>query len=111
MNFAPSKNPQVFFTQKIVCVRFTTSAESVDGPNSPGSPSEEAISGHEIDGTISIDHDTLKCRRNGKKVVDLKFQSDSDRLSALERYFGIVLDPLDAEAVRGTTADIVAANS
>lgn len=73
MNFVLLKNLQVFFMQKIVCVRFIIFVENVDGFNLFGFLLEEVIFGYEIDGIILIDYDMLKWRCNGKKVVDLKF--------------------------------------
>ena len=78
MNFAPSLSRHTFFTHKVVCVRFVTDRE-VEGTNNPGSPSEDALEGN-IDGSITINHDTLKWRRNGEKIVVIPFKKDEERV-------------------------------
>ena len=102
LNLEPWKNPSTMFTYKVVAVRFTTDKESEE---SPGSPSEGSIEG-EIDGALSLNHDQLRWRRRGKKVLHLKFQEDSERVEALKKYFGIVLAPEDVEAIEGTGSQI-----
>lgn len=104
MNFAPSTSRHTFFTHKVVAARFTTERELDDG-NLPGSPSEAALEG-EIDGSITINHDNLKWRRRGEKVVHFAFHADDDRVRALRKYFGITLADEDREAIINTTAMI-----
>ena len=104
MNFAPSKNPHSFFTHKVVAVRFTTENE-VEGADGPGSPEEAALEG-EIDGSITINHDTLKWRRHGKKVVTIPFETDQERVDAIRKYYGISLAEEDREAIMNTMAQI-----
>lgn len=110
MNFAPWLNPRSFFTHKVVAVRFTTDRE-VDGDADdagPGSPDAEACGG-EIDGALTLYHNWLKWRRNGKVVREIHFTTEAMRLAALRKYFGIVLAPEDREAIAGSAAEIVAA--
>lgn len=102
LNYSPWLSPRIHFTQKVVCVRQTTDRE-VD---EPGLSSEEAISDGFIDGSLIIDHDKLKWRRNGKTVLSKEFKSDEDRVEALKKYFGIELDVEDREAILGTIAAI-----
>ena len=106
MNFAPWLNPHSFFTHKVVANRFTTDRETDQA--SPDSASEEALGG-EIDGAITLNHDELKWRRHGKKVVHIPFRTEDDRLAAIQKYFGITLSPDDAEGIEGTAAAIGAA--
>ena len=104
MNFAPSMSRHTFFTHKVVAVRFTSDREyeSLEGP---GSASQDALTG-EIDGSITINHDVLKWRRHGKKVVVIPFKSDQERVDALKKYFGISLPEDDREAIINTAAMI-----
>ena len=104
MNFAPSRNRHTFFTHKVVANRFTTEKE-VNDDNLPGSASESALD-TEIDGALTINHDVLKWRRHGKKVVEWRFKTDDERVAALQKYFGIVLAEEDREAIQNTAAMI-----
>ena len=104
MNFEPSMNQHTFFTHKVVANRFTTDKE-VGGPGGPGSPDEDALEG-EIDGSITINHDVLKWRRHGKRVVEIPFKTEQDRIAALENYFGIILTQEEREAITNTAAQI-----
>lgn len=103
MNFQPWLDPSTFFTHKVVCVRFTTDREKQDAP--PRSPGEVEMEG-EIDGSLSLNQDVLKWRRKGEKVMELHFESEEDRVQALEKYFGIKLSDEDAESINGTAAAI-----
>ena len=102
MNFAPWLNRASFFTHKVVCARFTTDRE-FDSAGGPGSPSEDALAG-EVDGSITINHDTLKWRKDGKKIVEIPFMKDEDRVDALRKYFGIHLTDQECEAIKNTAA-------
>lgn len=108
MNFAPWRSPQTFFTHQVVGVRFTVSGEV--GPEGrrgggSGSPGEEALEG-EIDGALALNQDVLKWRRHGEKVLDVKFNSEAERLEALRMYFGIRLREEDVEAIKGAAAEV-----
>lgn len=105
MNFSPWLNPRSFFTHKVVAVRFTTSLESDKDDGGPGSPNETALEG-EIDGAVIVNHSYLKWRRYGKTVKHVEFESEDERVRALERYFGIMISQQDREAIIGTAAEI-----
>jgi len=102
MNFSPWLNPQSFFTHKVVAVRFTCSTEAEEHPGSPG---EAALEG-EIDGSLTLNQDVLKWRRQGKKVMEVKFAIEDERVEALKKYFGIVVAEEDREAIKGTAAEV-----
>ena len=104
MNFEPWLDRHTMFTHKVVAVRFTTDQE-VESAEGPGSPNEDALKG-EIDGSLTINHDVLKWRRHGKKLVEIPFKTDQDRVAALQRYFGITLADEDREAIINTAAMI-----
>lgn len=104
MNLEPWLSPHTMFTHKVVAVRFTTSRER-NGTKGPGSPYEREMDG-EIDGAITLNHDLLKWRRRGRKVVEIPFRTEGDRLEALQMYFGITLSDEDVEGIQGTAAAI-----
>lgn len=104
MNFAPWLSRQSFFTHKVVAVRFTTDREE-DSSDGPGSPNESALEG-EINGSLTINNDTLKWRRNGEKIVTWSFEKDEERVAALQKYFGIYLAEEDQAAIQNTAAMI-----
>lgn len=104
MNFAPSMSRHTFFTHKVVASRFTTEKE-VDEGELPDSPDEATLEG-EIDGSMTINHDNLKWRRRGEKVVHFEFKTEDDRVRALKKYFGITLADEDREAIISTMAMI-----
>lgn len=105
MNFAPWLNKQTFFTHKVVVVRFTTSLELIENDAEPGSPGEQELQG-EINGSITINNDVLKWRRDGNKVFEWRFKNEEERVIALRRYFGIMLDEQDREAIKFTAAEV-----
>lgn len=105
MNFAPWLNKQTFFTHKVVVVRFTTSLELIENNAEPGSPGEQELQG-EINGSITINNDVLKWRRDGNKVFEWKFKNEEERVIALRTYFGIMLDEQDREAIKFTAAEV-----
>ena len=104
MNFAPSTSRYTFFTHKVVASRFSTDKE-IDSDDLPASPGELELEG-EIDGSMTINHDNLKWRRRGEKVVHFSFKTDDDRVRSLKKYFGITLADEDREAIINTMAMI-----
>lgn len=104
LNLGPSTSRTTFFTHKVVAVRFTTDSETGDGIG-PGTPSSQELEA-DIDGSITLSHDTLKWRRHGKKTVDLKLENEQQRLEALKKYFGIALSDEEQEAIRGTSTEL-----
>ncbi|QIW95615.1 hypothetical protein AMS68_001133 [Peltaster fructicola] len=102
MNFSPWLNPRTFFTHKVVCVRFTTDREN---GTSPGSPDEAALEG-DINGTMTLNQDVFKWRKNGRKVVELKLKTEQERVDVLKQYFGIELTDEEQESILGTSAEI-----
>lgn len=103
LNLVPMTSKTTFFAWKIVCARFTLEGEATEGP---GSPEGSVLATGEIDGTLTIEHDVLKWRRHGQKVVELKFNEEHERVAALEKYFGIVLNQDDWEAIGGSAAAV-----
>lgn len=104
LNLAPGTAKNTFFTHKVVAVRFTTEGETAQG-HGPGSTGARELE-TEIDGSITLSHDTLKWRRHGKKTVDLKLENEKTRLEALNKYFGIALTDEETDAIRGTSTEL-----
>ena len=102
LNLSPWLSHKSIFTQKVMCVRFTTSQEG----NEPGMAKKDVIEGFDIDGALIVDHDKFKWRQNGKTELEVHFKSEDERVDALRKYFGIELDVEEREAVLGTTAAI-----
>ncbi|KAI1103403.1 arylamine N-acetyltransferase 3 [Jackrogersella minutella] len=105
MNLSPWKSPTSWFTRKIMLSRFTTGLEE-DGADGPGSASEREVSVGDIDGVLILFEDTLKWRRNGETKLEIKFESEAERVLAIQKYFDIQLDEQDREAIRGTVSEI-----
>lgn len=112
MNLAPWRSPASWFTQKLVVVRFTTTAEADAGDGAgPGSAAtERTLAGGDadVDGVLIMDHDRLKWRRAGVTVMERQLVTDDERVEALKRYWGIELSEEDREAIRGTVGEIKA---
>ncbi|KAL7619395.1 hypothetical protein AAE478_009934 [Parahypoxylon ruwenzoriense] len=119
MNLSPWRSPTSFFTYRVMLARFTTDLEvntnaNIEGRNGegeregggPGQASEKAVSEGNIDGVLLLFHDTLKWRRGGETRLEIRFENEDQRVEALRRYFGIVLDKEDREAIRGTAGEI-----
>ena len=106
MNFAPALSRQTFFTHKVVANRFTVAGEvGAEDERGPGSPPEDRLEG-EIDGALTLNQETLKWRRRGVKVLDVRFKNEEERIHALRKYFGIALSHEEREAIDGTAAMI-----
>ncbi|KAI0023326.1 hypothetical protein F4780DRAFT_75811 [Xylariomycetidae sp. FL0641] len=110
LNWSPWRDPTSFFTRKVVVSRFTTDAErddddDDDGPGGVGRG--DVVVGGAIDGALILFEDSLKWRRGGETVMEVKLESEGQRIDALRRYFGIELDEEDREAIRGTVSEIV----
>ncbi|KAK5167333.1 uncharacterized protein LTR77_007032 [Saxophila tyrrhenica] len=102
LNFAPWASRTSHFTQKIICVRFTTAKESMEDID--GLPSSETVEGGDVDGQLVINQDKLSWRRRGDSVLEVELKSEDDRLEALKKYWGIVLDVEDQMAIVGTVS-------
>lgn len=92
MNYFTSTSQKTWFTQKIVC------AKMVFG---------EREEKEELVGAIIL-QDDLKRRIKGQTEVIEKFETEEDRLRALETHFGIVLNPAEREGINGMASEIKA---
>ncbi|KAI2466947.1 arylamine N-acetyltransferase 3 [Annulohypoxylon bovei var. microspora] len=105
LNLNPWKSPTSWFTQKVVVARFTTGFEK-DGEEGPGAPGEREVDEGIIDGELVLFQDTLKWRRGGETKLEVRFESEAQRVDAIRKYFGIELDEEDRLAIRGTVSEI-----
>ena len=111
-NLAPSTSPTSIFRKTVMCVRFTSEAEidaegQLKAVEGTAESSSERPLPREINGALVLFNDTLKWRRNGEKEMEKVLRSESERIDALQRYFGIRFDRKDQEAIKGTGTEIV----
>jgi len=105
MNLHPASSRHTFFTHKVVAVRFTTDREIHEEGAGPGVADEQALEG-EINGCLTINQDYISWRRDGKKEMKICFQTEQQRIDALEKYFGITFSDEDRAGIVGTAAEI-----
>ncbi|KAF1950886.1 arylamine N-acetyltransferase 1 [Byssothecium circinans] len=83
MNYFTSTSMRTFFTRTVVMEKKLLGADG------------------ELEGTLTINQDTLKWRMHGTKQKEIKFRSEADRVKALEEHFGIVLSAVEREGISG----------
>ncbi|KAM7215216.1 hypothetical protein V8F06_009439 [Rhypophila decipiens] len=97
INLRMSTTPQSFFVQSVMCTRTALNSEK-----------------NGVKAVVILFKDTVKRREvavteNGKDVhtyVVSKFETEEDRLLALDGYFGIVLRPEEKRAIRGLASEL-----
>lgn len=104
INMAPGR-PTSWFTQKIVCTRCST---DLVFPGAGQGPDPKSLVEQEISGEYIMDGDTFKWRKNGVVLHQKTFENEADRLKTLKDVFGIELDILDMDAIRGRVSEIKA---
>ncbi|ETS75272.1 hypothetical protein PFICI_12216 [Pestalotiopsis fici W106-1] len=105
MNLSPWKSPTSLFTQRVIVTRFTIKGEiEVEGAQNPRVKALELQD--EFDGTLILDNNKLKWRRDGETVLEKQLESEEERIAALKKYFDIHLSHQDVEAIRGTCTQI-----
>ncbi|KAH7311330.1 arylamine N-acetyltransferase 2 [Stachybotrys elegans] len=92
-----------FASRELLIQRFTTSNERLDAP---GSRNMEKTMDGELDGSLVLYQNRLKWRKEGDLKLDLKFKNETERVEALEHFFGIVLEDEEREGIRGTVGEI-----
>lgn len=123
MNFYTSKSPRIFFTFKIVMVRYLLEgddgscvgeddhAKSGSGPNGSGELDWEGkldkqLVEKKIVGQIILNGSVVK-RRIGSKTETLEeLKTEDDRCKALEKWFGIVLTSGERRGIRGMVTEL-----
>ncbi|KAF2434619.1 arylamine N-acetyltransferase 1 [Tothia fuscella] len=94
MNYWTSTSPKVIFTQKVICNKMILGHKEGDA-NAEG----------EIVGTLTLTDDLKK--RVGAKTEKLKeFESEGERLKALEEHFAISFSEVEKDAIKGTAQEI-----
>ncbi|KAI1086409.1 hypothetical protein F5B19DRAFT_161403 [Rostrohypoxylon terebratum] len=110
LNYYTWRSPTSWFTQKVIVSRFTTNLErdSEEELNQKwGWKSQyKTVDEGMIDGQLTIFHDSLKWRRDGKVTLDVKLESEEQRIRAIWKYFGIDLEEEDRLTILGTVGDI-----
>lgn len=87
MNYYTSTSPKIFFTQVIVAEK-------------------KIVQDGELVGNLIMGNNDLKWRVRGEKLREIKFESEEDRLRALEEHFGIVFGQVERESIRGLPSEI-----
>lgn len=90
MNYYTSTSSRTFFTQTIVGEKKTFGGENND----------------ELVGNLTLGNNEMKWRLHGKKEREIQFQSEEDRIMAIEEHFGIKFDREERDSIRGLTSEI-----
>lgn len=92
MNFWTSTSPACWFTHKVVAARMLLDKkEGKEG----------------VVGTVTMGGLEVKRKVNGEKTeVVASFSSESERVDALAKWFGIVLSSEEGEGIQGTETDL-----
>ncbi|KAH6695605.1 hypothetical protein F5X68DRAFT_244337 [Plectosphaerella plurivora] len=113
LNLGPSTSRTSFFTQKVVCLKFTCEKEfhpkfelerrhmEVNGINGIGGRKPDV---DVIDGVLILDGGILKWRKGGVKQWEVALQNEEQRTRALKEVFGINLSREQREAIMGTVS-------
>lgn len=88
MNYFTSTSPRSWFTRDVVAVKMMLGDD--------GDPA----------GMIILGHKDIKWRRYGKKERQLVFESESDRVNAIEEHFGIKLSQAEKDSIRGLASEL-----
>lgn len=89
MNWFTSTHPKPFFTQRVVCSKMLWGGQK----------------GNMIVGVVTLQKDIKK--RIGAETEHIKeFETEADRVQALEEYFDIRLSAVEQDAIKGTVAAI-----
>lgn len=88
MNYFTSTSPRTFFTRVIV--------------------GEKKLLGDdgELAGNLILGNTDLKWRIRGQKEKEIKFESERDRVKALEEHFGIKVSEVERDGIRGLPSEI-----
>ncbi|KAJ5301545.1 cysteine proteinase [Penicillium antarcticum] len=90
MNYFMSTNRASWFTFHVVCVRMLLDDE-----------------GKKVVGDLTLFNNTMKRRLGATSEVLQTFNSDEERVAALEKYFKITLSRADRESIRHTSSEIL----
>jgi arylamine N-acetyltransferase len=111
MNHYTSTSSKIWFTKKIVCVRYLLDGDDGDlakleeGEEDKGKEDEEGVE-KGIVGQIMLDGNVVKRRIGEESEVLEELRSEEERVRALERWFGIVLSQEEREGIRGMVTEL-----
>jgi arylamine N-acetyltransferase len=88
MNYFTSTSMRIFFTSTILMDKKLMGADD------------------ELVGTLTIKQDTFRKRVHGKKVLEIKFESEAERVKVIEEHFGIELSEVEKDGIRGLPSQI-----
>ena len=91
MNLSTMTSPQSFFVQTVMCMWLLLDEEKEERPPI---------------GVLILHRDYVKRRIGGKCEIIEHFESEGQRVNALERYFGIALTSKEMEAIRGLPSEL-----
>lgn len=89
MNYWTSTSPKVWFTQKVICAKMV-----IDSPDNA-----------ELVG-IMILQDDLKLRIHGRTESQQTFKNEEERVSVLDRVFGINLSKPERAGIKGLVSEL-----
>jgi arylamine N-acetyltransferase len=116
LNLGPSTSKTSFFTQKIVCLKFTGEKEfhhkfelkerrdKVNGVNEVNGIGARKPDLDFIDGVLILDGQLLKWRKCGVKQWEVVLEDEEQRTRALKDIFGISLLREQQQAIIGTVS-------
>lgn len=90
INYYMSNSRDSFFTFHVMCVRMILDD-----------------TGENIVGDLTLFNNTLKRRIGATSEILQTFTSDEERVSALDKVFGIYIAPVDRESIRHTITEIL----
>ena len=90
MNLSPMTRPTSFFVKTVLAMRAI-----IDERTSVAT------------GVITLYKDTIKRKYMGEIEVLETLRNETQRIKALERYFGIVLKPSEQKAIRGLATELI----
>lgn len=91
MSYWTSTHPSSIFMKNVVCAKHLL-----------GEPDDEEV---EVVGTIILGVD-VKWRIGGQKVREEKFETEADRIKALEDVFRIKLTPAERDGIKGLSTEL-----
>ncbi|EGO54175.1 hypothetical protein NEUTE1DRAFT_124490 [Neurospora tetrasperma FGSC 2508] len=95
MNLSTMTSPQSFFVQTVMCMWLL-----LNDNNNDDDKQEQPI------GLLILHKDYVKRRIGDKSEIIEQFESEEQRVKALQKYFGIVLTRKEKEAIRGLPSEL-----
>jgi arylamine N-acetyltransferase len=88
MNYYTSTSRHIFFTKTIVAEKKLWGGDG------------------ELVGNLILGDNNIKWRVHGEKEKEIQFESETDRLNALEKYFGIRFGQAERDGIRGLPSEL-----